>query len=126
MTWPLSGQSTILTGDETLPVWREGVEVPENVVYVDGKPIKRNGFSFEITCNVQPLAGRDLLIVPELDRFKEQWIVFMNQEQRPLLVNDRVIRNGINYQVQTTENWGSYTKARIMRIDTGPNQTPGE
>ena len=76
--------------------------------------------------------GRDLLIVPEADRYKEQYWVFMNQQQKPLFTNDRVIRimasqNGksgpVGFQVQSSENWGSYTRARIMRIDVGPGAT---
>lgn len=128
MTWKLQGPSTIITGDETLAVIREGSVIPTNVVYVDGKPLKRDAINFDITCNVQPFNGRDLLLVPEGDRFKEQYWIFMNQEQKPLLVNDRVIRiqagQAVNFQVQTAEDWGSYTRARIMRIDVGPDATP--
>lgn len=128
MTWKLSGQSTIIIGDETLPIIRQGVNTPEDVAYIDGKPVKKNNECFSITCNVQPLSSRDLLLVPELDRYKEQWWIYMNQEEKPLKVNDIVQRPEegdackivINYQVQSSDNWGSYTRARIMRIDVGP------
>lgn len=127
MTWRLQGPSQIIEKDETLKVRRQGSSVPKNVSYVDGKPVKRTEFDFEITCNVQPLNGRDLLILPEADRFKEQYWVFMNQQEKPLLVNDIVVRfqegQLVNFQVQSAENWGSYTRARIMRIDVGPNAT---
>lgn len=133
----LQGKSQIMTKDEELRVWREGTYIPKNVVYVDGKPIKRNGFGFRCRGNIQPINGRDLLLVPEGDRFKEQYIIFVpntsivvdqGQEIQDaptrLLINDRVMRLGVNYQVQEAEDWGSYTRARIMRIDVGPNATP--
>lgn len=132
MTWKLSGPSTIIEGDETLKVVRQGTAIPGNVIYVDGKPVKRDPIIFNITCNVQPLNGKDLLLVPEGDRYKEQWWIFMNNEQKPLHDNDIVERPEeddpeqriINYQVQSSEAWGSYTRARIMRIDVGSNATP--
>ena len=132
MTWKLSGPSQIITGDETITVLRQGIDIPDNVVYVDGKPIRRNPETFNIICNIQPLNGRDLLLVPEADRYKEQWWIFMNNEEKPLHDNDIVQRpeeddsTGAikNYQVQSVEAWGSYTRARIMRVDVGPNATP--
>lgn len=133
MTWKLQGPSTIITGDETLAVFREGTSIGEKVVYVGGKPVKRDTMEFQMTCNVQPLSGRDLLLVEELDRTKEQYWVFSNNQQIPLQVNDRVVRKDlqtnnsrISYQVQSVENWGSYQKSRIMRIDTGPYASPDQ
>lgn len=130
MTWPLQGQSRIITGDETLTVNRYEDKVPKDIVYVEGKAVKRQGRkeTFTITCNVQPLNGRDLLLVPEGDRFKEQYWIFMNNQQRPIHDNDEVVRiqegKTVNYQVQSSEQWGSYSRARIMRIDVGPDATP--
>jgi|WetSurMetagenome_2_1015567.scaffolds.fasta_scaffold112317_3 hypothetical protein len=132
MTWKLSGPSQIITGDETLTILRQGIDIPDNVVYVDGKPVRRNPETFKIICNVQPLNGRDLLLVPEADRYKEQWWVYMNNEEKPLHDNDiaqRVEEDDLtgsvkNYQVQSVEAWGSFTRARIMRIDVGSNATP--
>ena len=110
----------IITGDEKLEVTREGTNIPSDVQYVDGKPVKIAPECFQIICNIQPLGGRDLQLVPEMDRIKEQFWVWTNQKQKPLLVNDIVARSGLFYQVQTAENWGSYSKCRIMRIDVGP------
>ena len=123
MTWKLSGPSNIITGDETLDVVREGTSLGGNVNYVDGKLVKTNPLKFCIICNVQPLTGKDLLLVPEGDRYTDQLWVWMNQQQTPLLTNDMVLRQGRTYQVQSAENWGSYTKARIMKVDVGPNVT---
>lgn len=89
--------------------------------YVDGKPIKGQVSPYQIRGNVQPLNGRDLLLVPEADRFKEQYFVWTFCLVN---VNDLVVRCGANYQVQNVETWGRYNKCRIMRIDTGPYQTP--
>jgi hypothetical protein len=136
MSIKLFGQSQIMKGDETLPVLRQGTNISENVVYVDGKPIKRNSISFCVVANVQPLSGRDLLLVPELDRYKEQWNLFILndkyftdeslevQSDSRLKVQDQINRLGVNYTIQNVENWGSYSLARIMRVDTGPDKTP--
>lgn len=136
MSIKLFGTSQIMKGDETLPVLRQGTNIPGNVVYVDGKPVKRNGIAFCVVANVQPLAGRDLLLVPELDRYKEQWNLFILNEkyftdetlevqsESRLKELDQINRLGVNYVIQNVMNWGSYTLARMMRIDTGPNKTP--
>lgn len=112
----LFGQVQIILNDETLEVIREGV-----VVYKDGKPLKRDITRFHITCNVQPLNARDLLLVPEGDRYKEQLYLYTNQVEKRLRDNDRVLRDGVQWQVQSIEDWDSYTRARIVRIDVGPN-----
>lgn len=128
----LFGQSQILKKDEFISVRREGV-----VTYVDGKPQKWEIGNFTVRGNVQPMAGRDLLMVPEHDRFKEQYWLFIDNaeffvkagfdvESKPVLkVNDIVIRLGVNYQIQQVQDWGSYVRCHMMRIDIGPYATPG-
>jgi hypothetical protein len=124
----LQGKSQIITHDETFKVTREG-----QVIIVDGKPVKKNLLTLKVKGNIQPVNGRDLLLVPEGDRFKEQyWIYYNNSsiiidegleiETNPtsIIVNDRLSRLGGEYQVQSVENWGSFSRARIMRIDVGP------
>jgi hypothetical protein len=112
----LQAPSQIITRDERLRVVRDG-----RVIYVDGKPIKSDFIAFEIKANIQPINGRELLIVPETDRFKEAYYLFTTDQ---ILVNDRIERCGVNFQVQTVEVWGNFIRSRIMRIDTGPNKTP--
>lgn len=120
--------SRIITKDETFTVTREG-----EVIIKDAKPIKRDLMTFTVRGNIQPMGGRDLIMVPEGDRHKEQYWLFYNNKTIVLLhgqsieadpaaiiVNDRMTRLGVNFQVQTVENWGTYSKARIMRIDVGP------
>jgi hypothetical protein len=133
MSIKLFGQSQILKKDETLLVVREGTNIPGNVVYVDGKPIKRNGVRFPIVANVQPFGAKDLLLVPEGDRYRQIfWIYFENKcvkseegieiDAADLVKdNDQVVRNGKYYQAQGVESWGSYSRARIMSVDVGPN-----
>lgn len=111
----LQGPSTIINYDEEIPVVREG-----QVIYIEGKPVKRKLLEFKITCNVQPVDGKDLLLVPEADRFKEQYTLFTNNCETPLIDNDRVVRLGIDFQVQNVATWGSYQECRIMKIDVGP------
>lgn len=128
----LFSYSQILKKDEKLVVVRGGT-----VNWVDGKPLTLCTNTFRIIANVQPIQGRDLLMVPEADRFKEQYYLFLNNDQLPtdmglevqakpklLASKDRVTRLGVNFEVQEVEDWGSYIKARIMRVDVGPNQTP--
>ena len=130
--------SQILNKDETLPVARK-----QAAHYVDGKPVYAPNLEFFIITNVQPVSGRDLLLVPEHDRFTEQyWLYFKNDQwfvnqgleyhgPSYLMINDIITRKDqanpntvANYQVQTIENWGSYCRARMMRVDVGPQKTP--
>lgn len=114
----LQGPSRIINHDETLEVERSN-----GVTYVEGLPVESGRTTFNIICNIQPLTGRDLLIVPEGDRLKEQYFIWCEQNEQILLPNDMVKRDGLNFQIQSVENWGSYTRARIMRIDIGPDRT---
>lgn len=124
----LQGPSQIITHDETFRITREG-----EVIIVDAKPIKRNLVVFTVCGNIQPMNGRDLLLVPEGDRHKEQYWLFYNNssiivekgleiktDPTSIIVNDRMTRFAVNFQVQSVENWGTYSRARIMRIDVGP------
>lgn len=119
--YPLSGPSQIINGEgmETLTVTRDGAPT-----YTDGKPVYPTPTTFDVVCNVQPVSGRDLLLVPEGDRFKEQYYIWSEQNEMPVEVNDRITREGVNFQVQSPEMWGSYKRVRIMRMDTGPERTP--
>jgi hypothetical protein len=107
------------------------------VVYLDGKPVKTLLSKTPFKSNVQPLNGRELLLVPEHQRFIEQYWCFMpsprttydgSEQDAPKdyapKVGDVVHRNNVHYQVQDIENWGSYQKVRIMRVDVGDYQTP--
>ena len=118
--YKLQGRPRIISTDEDLQVIREGA-----IVYVDGVPVKNEQCVFTIRANVQPVNGKELLLVPEGDRFKEQYFVWTMNPHPPaglIKVNDRIVRFGESFQVQQTENWGSYTKARMMAIDVGPNR----
>lgn len=119
----LGGRSRIISGDETLCVFRNGA-----VLLVDGKPVDRDVIMFDIQCNVQPLTGLDLLQVPEGDRHLEQYWVFANERSQAIELNDRVVRSGISYQVQKVETWGrppnGYQRFRMTRIDVGPFKYP--
>lgn len=105
----------IIGSSRQLTVFRPGC-----VQNVDGKPVRGPEAKTLVRANVQPLNGRDLLIVPEGDRHKEQYWVFV-QLPDSLAVQDRVIYKSVSFQVQTAEDWESYTKARMVRIDVGPN-----
>ncbi len=115
----LQGTPSIITQDEVLDVIRLTA-----IAYESGLPVSYDQKNFKIRCNVQPVDGKDLLLVPEGDRQKEQYYVWsLNPcpENGILQINDQVVRKGISFQTQSVENWGSYVKARIMCNDVGPN-----
>ena len=117
--YEMQGSSTIMNSDETLTVTRS-----ETPTYVDGKLVQGDTEEIEWIGNVQPLSGRDLMMVPEGDRFKEQYWLYSENLEMALEVDDMVTREGKNFTVQNLEPWGSYSRARIMILDTGPNRTP--
>ncbi len=124
----LFGFSQILKKDETVTITRL-----ESVDWVDGRPVQRPQNAFQVIANIQPVNGRDLLLVPEGDRFREQYWMYLDNSffkvnmglevtgPTSLRTNDRVTRLGVNYQVQSIEQWGTFCRCRIMRIDVGPN-----
>lgn len=123
---PLYGKPTIITNDEIIVIYRR-----KDIVWKDGRPVWNNELALKFRGNVQPMMAKDLLLVPEGDRLKEQLWVWTNNDGKcgagnSIEVNDMMVRLNVNYQVQSTENWGSYTRSRMMRIDVGPDRTPGE
>jgi hypothetical protein len=113
-----------MTKDEVLPAIRKRVQyVGGKPRYIDGKPVYDEPLKYELVGNVQPLNGRDLLLVPEGDRFKEQFWIFC---VTPCVAvsKDLVFRSGSYYEVQGIELWGSFSKIRIMKVDVGPQASP--
>lgn len=123
--WLLEGPVELLDADETLSVIRQGDVVDTDVLYVDGVAVAAAApTTFEITCTVQPMQGKDLLLVPEAFRQKESlWLWQEHYDQGPdtlrVTLNDIVVRLGRAYQVQTAEDWGSYTHAILVAVDVG-------
>lgn len=103
--------------DETLMVSRDGA-----VTWVSGKPVTSVASTFSIKGNVQPVNGFELMMVPEADRFKEQYWVWT--ETIDIHLNkDKVTRNGVIYEIQQIKPWGSYMQFRMVRVDVGPDTT---
>lgn len=123
--WKSQGRSQIMDFDEVLPVIREGVGSGSAVNYVDGKPVKREPLTFKAYGNIQPLSREDLKMVPEGDRLQLQYTFYGNRLEMPLKTEDKVLRQGVVFQVQDTDDWGSsnFVKARIMKVDVGPDVT---
>jgi hypothetical protein len=126
--YQLSGKSQIMTNDETLKVYRQ------TTTLVYGKPVANLPIlQFSIECNVQPCTGRDLLLVPEGDREKENLWVYSTEIEKPVRLNDKITRWSkglqmmLNYQVQNVETWGEapngYQKIRMTLDDVGPNNS---
>lgn len=122
----LAQPSRIINSDEWLLFKREGTTVNDHVIYVDGKPVKRDPELFHVKANVQPVSGRDLLLVPEGDRYREMLTLYCDNFASGSIprTNDKVFRDGKWYQVQTAADWGSYSNCRIMLIDVGPDSVP--
>ncbi len=95
----------------SFPVKREG-----RVTWEDGVSLAGDIQEFEIRGMSVPLTGRDLLLVPEADRFKVQIWIFTEED---LQNNDIVVFQGANYAVQNVEPWYWYKRARAMRVDVG-------
>lgn len=122
--YQLSVLPRIITADETLTVIREDTQVDAMTTYVDGKPVKLGFSTFTVTANVQPMSGKDLMLVPEGDRSKDQYWVYATPAAMALQLNDKIHRKGVVYQVQSVQGWECYYQARIMAIDV-IDQTPG-
>lgn len=118
MTWRLQGRSRIMRFDEEVLVLQFA-----EITYVDGKPVKTLLSKNPVKANVQPLTGRELLLVPEHQRFLEQYWLFVPKEHA--MSSGQVIeRKGINYQVQDPLDWGSYQECRVTRVDVGAHANP--
>jgi len=113
--YQLKRRSRLMNNDEQLPALRPG-----EVVFRDGKPVKRAMRQYRIRANVQPLSSRDLMLVPEGDRTKEQFWLFSQNRDEAMALNDLVLRRGKVYVVQGLEEWGGYTKGRAVRYDGAP------
>lgn len=123
----MSGPSQIMLADEQVVVRREDTSLGDETIIVGGKRVKRGYVEFALYCNVQPVAGEDLLMLPEGDRFDSAMWAYVADSQRPLQTNDLICRPGDGwYQVQMCEGWGSYTRAQMTAIDVGPLKSVDE
>ncbi len=126
--WQLDDIHELLETDETLVCIRQGGVVPGNVTYVDGVATATlPAATFEIVCTIQPMGGRDLLLVDEAFRQKDMlscWQAHRTaaQDVVRLDVADIVLFRNKAYQVQGAEDWQSYTKASLCAIDVGSYQ----
>lgn len=126
--WELDGVHELLETDETLVCIRQGRLVPGNVTYVDGVACASvAAVRFDITCTIQPMGGRDLLLVDEAFRSKDVlscWQAHRTplQDTVRLDVADIVLFRGKAFQVQGAEDWESYTKATLCAVDVGSYQ----
>lgn len=93
------------------------------VIWRDGKPVEVQVKPYRIIGNVQPMNSKDLLLVPEANRTKEQLWIYTEQNEKTPKLNDNIKRGDGNFQVQSVENWGTYSKLRLMRIDVGNQAT---
>lgn len=110
----LQGKSQIITKDETVKVVRSVTEYNGPIAFT------RTESETLIQANVQPLGGKELMLVPEGDRFLENFWLWTEHQMQ---ANDTVHWNGKKLQVQAVKPWGSYTQSRMVKIDVGPAAT---
>jgi len=112
--------------DERLLVIREGLQTGDSINYVDGKPVKRDPDCFHITCMTAPITGQELLLLPEADRYLEQFNVYaITSAASPMLqVNDKIVRKSKLYHVQSVKDWENFTEARMVAVDVVPSDMP--
>lgn len=123
--WELDGDIELIELDETVDVVRLGTGVPEDVTYIDGVAAQTHRpLRVSITATLQPVSGRDLMLLPEAFRSKESlamWQATRTPAQAALRVNvqDLVVRQGRAYQVQNATDWGTFIKATLVEVDLG-------
>lgn len=121
----LYGYIKLLEGDERLTVLRPGGAVPNDITYVDGLPVVQHALAkFVVQATVQPMGGRDLMMLPEAFREKNMLALWQahrtpGQDVIRVTVSDIVLFRGNAFQVQAAEDWDSYTKATLCGIDLG-------
>jgi hypothetical protein len=123
--WQLDGPVELLEMDEVVDVIRQGRTCPDNVAYVDGLPVAATPQSrTQVIATLQPMGGKDLQLLPE--GFRERSTLWMWQAHRTpsqdnirVDLTDIVLYGGRAYQVQSSEDWGSYTRAMLVGCDTG-------
>lgn len=123
----LSGPVQLLEQDERLAVLRQADAMdPSEVHYRAGKPLARSPLSFVIPATVQPAGAKDLLLVPEGDRTRGVLMVWqpIHAGDMVLQTGDLILREGLVYQTQAADNWGSFVQARIVQQDVGHDLVP--
>lgn len=91
-------------------------------VYTNGRFFPGNTTTLNITGSIQPLVGRDLELLPEGLRTRELLKIY---SATPLLVHganqnpDLITISGVQYQVETAEQWGpdgNYYKMIVAKV----------
>lgn len=123
--WQLDGPLELLECDEQVDVVRQGRGTPDDVQYIDGIPAATHPpVRQTVTATLQPMGGRDLMLVPEGFRDKEtlwMWQAHRTAAQDTIRVDlaDIVLYGRKGYQVQSSEDWGSYSRCMLVGIDLG-------
>lgn len=119
--YQLSQTPNIILGDELATIIRDRGDATASVIYLNGQPVRRQPITFQLRCNVQPLSGADLAILPEGERLENSFSIWAWSGENFLAIGDKVILGTDTFQVQGAEDWGSYVKGRAVRIDVGPD-----
>jgi len=75
----------------------------QTTTYVNGHPVDNSLTTYTgIKASVQPLSGKDKLMLPEGDRTRQIKKIYTVDE---VLVNDIIIYDSEEYEVQTVQMW---------------------
>ena len=99
----------------------EDVDVKRELpgVFRKGRHVRSNKFEeFEARGSVQPLTGKEIAQVEEGDRRRRHlWFYTVARIKE----DDIITRMDDEYEVQVVEDWGAYTKSRMVLIDVERN-----
>ncbi len=74
--------------------------------------VSEEGKDVDIIGSIQPLSGKDYLLLPERDRQKQVLTIYTKTE---LVYNDLIIRERQTYEVNQIESWYGFYKALLYR-----------
>lgn len=118
-----------MLGAQTLTVIRPGT-----VTYVDGVATDAgDGSTFEVQGSLQPMTGRDLLVVPEGQRHQRRWKLYTTAELKTAESAgnqgaDRVVWQGKHLVVESRQAWSSvglslaHYRYQLVEDETGRQQ----
>ena len=112
MTQQFCGVTYQLMQRMLIPVAREN-----RITWFEGIPYADRKTDFAVRGIIFPLTGKELLLVPEGDRFRQNIWVYTQEDIRD---DDVIIHNDQPYEMQTVQNWGTFKQGRAMRFDVGP------
>lgn len=105
----LEQKVNLLSGATKVELHRKG-----KTTYEKYEPVTGPDKVIVITANVQPVMGRELLMLPEGEREREQYFVFSRDK---ICSDDVIVWCGRRFEVRVVEPWQTHYEARMALID---------